>query len=161
MKNLFNKISIHPFFYLLLLLSFFCGLFKDIICLFIILFIHEIGHISMSLLFKWNIKEIKLNITGGEISNNSCINLYEECPAILVSSGTLNISGTTTTISNNTYGISDDTLENQGASIYNKSGTVTILGTTLDQGNKFTQNIVNGVKEDVQNSGGGYSLRRY
>lgn len=96
-----------------------------------------------------------VNITGGEISNNSCINLLEDCPAILVSSGTLNISGTTTTISNNTYGISDDTLENQGASIYNKSGTVTILGTTLDQGNKFTQNIVNGVKEDVQNSGGG------
>ena len=96
-----------------------------------------------------------VNITGGEISNNSCINLYEECPAILVSSGTLNISGTTTTISNNTYGISDDTLENKGASIYNEGGTVTILGTTLEQGKKFTQNIVNGVKEDVQNSGGG------
>ena len=95
-----------------------------------------------------------VNITGGEISNNSCINLYEECPAILVSSGTLNISGTTTTISNNTYGISDDTLENKGASIYNEGGTVTILGTTLEQGKKFTQNIVNGVKEDVQNSGG-------
>ena len=95
-----------------------------------------------------------VNITGGEISNNSCINLYEECPAILVSSGTLNISGTTTTISNNTYGISDDTLENKGASIYNEGGTITILGTTLEQGKKFTQNIVNGVKEDVQNSGG-------
>lgn len=95
-----------------------------------------------------------VNITGGEISNNSCINLYEECPAILVSSGTLNISGTTTTISNNTYGISDDTLENQGASIYNEGGTVTILGIELEQGKKFTQNIVNGVKEDVQNSGG-------
>ena len=94
-----------------------------------------------------------VNITGGEISNNSCINLSEDCPAILVSRGTLNISGTTTTISNNTYGISDDTLVNQGASIYNEGGAVTILGTTLDQGNKFTQNIVNGVKEDVQNSG--------
>lgn len=71
MKNLYNKINIHPFFYLLLLLSFFCGLFKDIICLFIVLFIHEIGHISMSILFKWNIKEVKLNITGGMI-------IYEE-----------------------------------------------------------------------------------
>ena len=101
-----------------------------------------------------NVTRGTVNITGGEISNNSCINLYEECPAILVSSGTLNISGTTTTISNNTYGISDDTLENKGASIYNEGGTVTILGTTLEQGKKITQNIVNGVKEDVQNSGG-------
>ena len=99
-----------------------------------------------------------VNITGGEISNNSCINMLDDCPAILVSSGTLNIDGSTITISNNTYGISSDTLENQGASIYNEGGTVTILGIELEQGKKFTQNIVNGVKEDVQNSGGGIAL---
>lgn len=73
MKSLYKKINIHPFFYLLLLLSFFCGLFKEIIALFIVLFIHELGHIFMSLLFNWNIKKIELNITGGEITYNEQI----------------------------------------------------------------------------------------
>lgn len=95
-----------------------------------------------------------VNITGGEISNNSCVNILEDCPAILVSSGTLNISGLTITISNNTYGISIDTLENQGASIYNEGGTVTILGNTLNHKTKFTQNIVNGKIEDMPSGGG-------
>lgn len=80
MKNLYKKINIHPFLYILLLLSFLCGLFKDVICLFIVLFIHELGHIIMSFLFKWDIKEIKLNITGGELIYNEKIdkNFTEE-----------------------------------------------------------------------------------
>lgn len=98
-----------------------------------------------------------VNITGGEISNNSCVDFSGYYSGILVSSGTLNIDGSTITISNYTYGISSDDLENQGASIYNKGGTVTILGNALDQNTKFTQNIVNGEIEDVP-SGGGYSL---
>lgn len=95
-----------------------------------------------------------VNITGGEISNNSCVDMYGNCSGILVSRGTLNIDGSTITISNNTYGISSDDLENQGASIYNEGGAVTILGTTLDQKAKFTQNIVNGKREDVPSGGG-------
>ena len=58
MKNIYNKIKLSPFFILLILLSLLSGLFKDIIFLFIIIVVHEFGHVVISLIYKWNIKKI-------------------------------------------------------------------------------------------------------
>lgn len=64
-KKLLNKIEINKYSILLLLLSFFTGLFKEIFIVYIIIFFHELGHISISTLFTWNIKKITFYPFGG------------------------------------------------------------------------------------------------
>lgn len=68
MRNIYKKIKFSFFFLLLILLSLISGLFRDILCLFIIIMIHEIGHIITSLLFNWNIKKINITCCGGYIT---------------------------------------------------------------------------------------------
>ena len=67
MKNIYKKIEISKSLIIIIFLSFLSGLFKDIITLFMIIIIHEIGHILVSRIFKWKIYKIKLNITGGYV----------------------------------------------------------------------------------------------
>lgn len=67
MKSIYKKVKLSPFFLLLILLSLISGLFRDILCLFTIIVIHEIGHIIISLYFKWNIKCINITACGGYI----------------------------------------------------------------------------------------------
>ena len=60
MKNIYPKIQIHPFFYLVSFLAFITGNFKSF-CLFMsILIVHECGHILAALYFHWNILTIFL-----------------------------------------------------------------------------------------------------
>lgn len=49
-------------------LAFISGLFRDILIFFLIIFIHEIGHIISSLLYDWKIKKISFSICGGFIT---------------------------------------------------------------------------------------------
>ena len=55
MKNIFK---IHPLTYLIAIIMILTGHFKLYICFTLILFIHEMGHITFSIIFKWNIKRI-------------------------------------------------------------------------------------------------------
>ena len=73
MKNICKKIKISFFFLLLIFLSLISGLFKDIICLFLIIIIHEMGHIITSLIYKWDIKRIDITVCGGFITYNEPI----------------------------------------------------------------------------------------
>lgn len=73
MKSIYKKIEISPYFLLLIFLSLISGLFKDIFSLFLIIIIHELGHIIMSLIYKWNINKVKINIYGGYIIYNENI----------------------------------------------------------------------------------------
>lgn len=73
MKNIYNKVKLSPLFLLLIFLSFLSGLFKDILSLFIIIIVHEIGHVLMSLFFKWNIDKINISIYGGYVTYNENI----------------------------------------------------------------------------------------
>lgn len=73
MKNIYNKVRLSPLFLLLIFLSFISGLFRDIISLFLIIIIHEMGHVIMSLIFKWNIDKINITMYGGYITYNENI----------------------------------------------------------------------------------------
>jgi len=57
MRNIFK---IHPLTYITALIFIFIGYFKFYLSFMLVLFIHELGHITLSLLFKWHIKSIIL-----------------------------------------------------------------------------------------------------
>ena len=71
MKNILTKIYIHPFTYIVLLISLVTGLFKELITFLFIIIIHELGHITASILFKWKIDKISIMPFG-------CITIFNE-----------------------------------------------------------------------------------
>ena len=71
MKNILTKIYIHPFTYIVLLISLVTGLFKELITFLFIIIIHEIGHICASILFKWRIDKVSIMPFG-------CITIFSE-----------------------------------------------------------------------------------
>ena len=73
MKNICNKIKISPFLIILIFISLISGLFRDIISFFIVIIIHEIGHIITSKIFNWQIKRIDITICGGFITYDEVI----------------------------------------------------------------------------------------
>ncbi len=90
MKNILNKIEINYFTYYFIIVSFFCGFIKNTIIIFFIIFIHELGHIIVILLFKYKIEKIKIYPFGGLTVFNKYINssIYKDiCIAV---SGVLN-----------------------------------------------------------------------
>lgn len=70
-KKLLNKIEINKYSFILIFLSLITGLFKEIFIIYLIIFFHELGHILISLFFKWNIKSITFYPFGG-------LTLYDE-----------------------------------------------------------------------------------
>lgn len=59
-KNIYKKIEIHPFFYVITFLVLLTGNFNTF-CLFMsLLMVHECGHIMAGLYFKWNIEKVVL-----------------------------------------------------------------------------------------------------
>lgn len=68
MKKCLSKIDVSPILYIVVFLSLISGLFKEIIVFILILIIHELGHITMSKIFKWKIDKISFNIYGGYIT---------------------------------------------------------------------------------------------
>ena len=58
MKNICHKIKIHPLFYLFLFLVILTGQIKNFINLMIVILFHELGHISVALMFKWKIRRL-------------------------------------------------------------------------------------------------------
>lgn len=65
---------IHPFFYLVLFISFITGNFNSFILFFFIIFFHELGHISGAIYFKWKIDQIIIMPFGGLTVFNVDIN---------------------------------------------------------------------------------------
>ena len=80
MKNILNKIKIHPMFLVFTLIFILIGRFKFILFFTLLILVHEIGHIIMSILFKWNINKIVILPFGGMIKYDKNINtsLMEE-----------------------------------------------------------------------------------
>lgn len=80
MKNILNKIYFHPIFLLTLLIFISIGHFRFIIYFMLLILVHELGHILVSLLFKWNIDKIIILPFGGLTKYNEIINrpLIEE-----------------------------------------------------------------------------------
>lgn len=73
MKDIFKKIHISSFFIIIIFLSFVSGLFRDIITLFLVIIVHEIGHVASSLMYSWNIKKIDIFLCGGFITYDEVI----------------------------------------------------------------------------------------
>ena len=80
MKNILNKIYFHPFFLLTLLIFILIGEFRFISSFMLLIIVHELGHILVSLIFKWNIDSIIILPFGGLTKYNEIINrpLIEE-----------------------------------------------------------------------------------
>lgn len=80
MKNILNKIYVHPIFILTLFVFISIGYFRFLCFFMILIIVHELGHILISLLFKWNIDKIIILPFGGLTKYNEIINrpLIEE-----------------------------------------------------------------------------------
>lgn len=65
---------------MLIFLSLISGLFWNIFVLFLIIFIHELGHVLASLYYKWDISKIEFSVTGGFITYDTLIDMpfYQE-----------------------------------------------------------------------------------
>ncbi|WP_136608257.1 M50 family metallopeptidase [Paenibacillus dokdonensis] len=61
------KLSLHPFFVILMLFSVITGHFLELIVLFSIVFIHELGHMTAALLFGVRIRSVQLLPFGGVV----------------------------------------------------------------------------------------------
>jgi len=80
MKNILNKVYLHPIFLLTLFIFTSIGYFRFITYFMLLIIIHELGHILISLIFKWNIDKIIILPFGGLTKYNEIINrpLIEE-----------------------------------------------------------------------------------
>lgn len=80
MRNILNKIYIHPLFLITLFIFISIGYFKFLIYFMLLISVHELGHILISLIFKWNIDKIIILPFGGLTKYNEKINrpLIEE-----------------------------------------------------------------------------------
>lgn len=76
MKNILNKIYIHPLTLLTMLIFILIGRFRLIIYFMLLIIVHEIGHIISSLMFRWKIDKIIILPFGGLIKYNKMINTY-------------------------------------------------------------------------------------
>lgn len=80
MKNILNKIYFHPIFLITLFIFISIGYFRFISYFMLLIIVHELGHIFISLIFKWNIDKIIILPFGGLTKYNEIINrpLIEE-----------------------------------------------------------------------------------
>ena len=118
MQNILNKFKVHPSTYYFILLCFLCGLFKNILILYMIIIIHEIGHIITIKLFNYRIEYIIMYPFGGITYINKLLNSSITKDLIISISGVLfqcivvNILLNTLTFNSGTYNI---------INIYNKT----------------------------------------
>jgi stage IV sporulation protein FB len=60
-----NKLAIHPTTYLLILFAVLNGFIYELLLLFLIVVIHELGHVCVALSFGWRVKQVQLLPFGG------------------------------------------------------------------------------------------------
>lgn len=80
MKNILNKIYFHPLFLITVLIFILIGEFRFISYFMLLIIVHELGHVLVSICFKWNIEKIIVLPFGGLTKFNEIINrpLIEE-----------------------------------------------------------------------------------
>lgn len=87
--SILNKLYIHPFTYLLIILSFITGMFKEFGMVMFIIIIHELGHLSASRVFKWNFDKIAIYPFGGCCKFDEKVNRPMKEELIILISGPL------------------------------------------------------------------------
>lgn len=88
-KNIYNKVDIHPLFLFVAASSLVTGLFKEFIILFSIIIIHEIGHLMGAYYYKFNVHKIHIYPFGGYIEFNDKLNRPLKEEFIVLASGPL------------------------------------------------------------------------
>ena len=73
-KNILNKVYIHPLFIVSLFIFVLLGRFRFLSYFMLLILIHELGHITVSLIFKWKIDRIIILPFGGLTKYNVNIN---------------------------------------------------------------------------------------
>lgn len=71
MKSTFK---IHPLYYAVALITIFTGHFKDFVIISLIIFVHELGHLTVAIYYKWNIDKIVILPFGGITIFNEYLN---------------------------------------------------------------------------------------
>ncbi|MFC4099987.1 site-2 protease family protein [Paenibacillus xanthanilyticus] len=81
--------TVHPLFVLIMLASVATGYFTELLTLFALVFVHELGHVAVAKGFGWTVREVKLLPFGGvaEVEDGSGVPAKEE--AIVAIAGPL------------------------------------------------------------------------
>lgn len=84
-KDILSTIRVHPLFWFVLAAGVISGRFYEVLILFMIVFIHEMGHGIAAHFFNWSIEKIELLPFGGVAQTNEYGNrpLIEECIVVL------------------------------------------------------------------------------
>ena len=87
--SILNKIHIHETTYLFLLVSLFTGQFRLLMLLFVVILIHEFGHVIVALIYKYKIKKIIIYPYGGITRFDTLINTKIEKDLFIAISGVI------------------------------------------------------------------------
>jgi stage IV sporulation protein FB len=88
-KSIYNKVRINPLLLFVAASAVFTGLFKEFIIMFLIIIIHEIGHLLAAAYYHFNIDKISLYPFGGYIKFNDKLNRSLREEFIVLISGPL------------------------------------------------------------------------
>ena len=79
-KNIYYKLYFHPFFYIIVFLSFVTGHFRNILYFTLIILVHELGHSFTGIILKARLKQIELYPYGGcsRLEYDVNISLFKE-----------------------------------------------------------------------------------
>lgn len=73
MRSICKKVEIKTELLIVFFLAFISGLFKDVLSFFLIIMVHELGHVISSLLYGWKIKKVSFGVCGGFITYDDVI----------------------------------------------------------------------------------------
>ena len=85
-KNIWDRINFHPFFYIVSIICFFTGHFRDIFYFTTIIIIHELGHSITGIILGMKLKKIDIYPFGGcsKLEHDVNINLYKEMIVLMM-----------------------------------------------------------------------------
>ncbi|HDR7666415.1 stage IV sporulation protein FB [Bacillus wiedmannii] len=84
-REVLTKISVHPLFWVIIVIGIFTARFKELLLLFCIVLIHELGHAFAAAHYNWRIKKIQLLPFGGvaELEEHGNKSLKEELVVVI------------------------------------------------------------------------------
>ncbi|PEM89067.1 stage IV sporulation protein FB [Bacillus wiedmannii] len=84
-REVLTKISVHPLFWIIIVIGIFTARFKELLLLFCIVLIHELGHAFAAAHYNWRIKKIQLLPFGGvaELEEHGNKSLKEELVVVI------------------------------------------------------------------------------